>query len=83
MKTIAVTIDEPSLAAIDQLARATGRRAPGKRANRSELVRRAIREFLARQRRQHREERDRVILAAHRETLRRQAEKLVAGQAEP
>lgn len=83
MKTIAVTIDEPSLAAIDQLARATGRRRPGKRANRSELVRRAIREFLERQRRQHREEKDRGILAAHRETLRRQAERLVAEQAEP
>ncbi len=83
MKTIAITIDETSLAAIDQLARGAGRRPPGKRANRSELVRRAVREFIARHQRLEREEKDRRILSAHRDLIERQAAALVAEQAEP
>lgn len=83
MKTIAVSIDEASLEAIDQLARARGRRRGGSPANRSEVVRRAVQEFIARERRHEREEKDRRVLAAHRELIARQAEALVAEQAEP
>lgn len=83
MKTIAISIDEESLAAIDQLARAPGRRRGPKPANRSEVVRRAVQEFIARHRRVEREEGDRRILAAHRELIARQAKALVAAQAEP
>jgi metal-responsive CopG/Arc/MetJ family transcriptional regulator len=85
MKTIAISIDEASLQAIDRLARAGGRaRRPGRRAgSRSEIVRRAVQEFIARQQRHAREEQDRRILATHRERLGRQATALVAEQAEP
>lgn len=84
MKTIAISIDEASLAAVDRLASATARRGGGKKgANRSEMVRQAVREFLARQRRHEREEKDRRILSAHRTEIERQAALLVAEQAEP
>jgi len=84
MKTIAVSIDEASLAAVDRLAQAAGRRRGRKRAaNRSEVVRRAVQEFIARQRRNEREERDRRILGTHRDRIERQATALVAEQAEP
>ena len=84
MKTIAISIDEASLAAVDRLAQAAGRRpGGGKKGNRSEMVRQAVREFLARQRRQEREEKDRRILSAHRTEIERQGASLVAEQAEP
>jgi metal-responsive CopG/Arc/MetJ family transcriptional regulator len=85
MKTIAVSIDEASLEAIDQLARARarGRRRGAGPGNRSEVVRRAVQEFIARERRLEREEKDRRVLAAHRLLIARQAEALVAEQAEP
>ena len=77
-------MDEASLAAVDRLAQSAGRQRGGKKtANRSELVRRAVREFIDRQRRREREEADRRILAAHRDRIERQAEALVAEQAEP
>jgi metal-responsive CopG/Arc/MetJ family transcriptional regulator len=82
MKTIAISIDEPSLAAIDQLARATRRRG-ARPTNRSELVRRAVQEFVARHRRREREDADGRIIAVHRKLLARQAEALVEEQAEP
>lgn len=78
MKTIAISIDETSLAAIDRLARAAERRSSGKRANRSEVVRRAVQEFIARHQRLEREEKDRRILGAHRDLIERQAAVLVA-----
>jgi len=81
MKTIAISIDEGSVAAIDRLARAAARRGGRKRANRSELVRRAVREFLARQQRHEREEGDRRTLSTRRELIGRQACVLVAEQA--
>jgi metal-responsive CopG/Arc/MetJ family transcriptional regulator len=84
MRTIAISIDESSLAAVDRLARAAGRREGGKKgANRSKVVRQAVREFLARQRKNEREERDRQILSAHRSELKREAAALLAEQAEP
>jgi metal-responsive CopG/Arc/MetJ family transcriptional regulator len=84
MKTIAISIDESSLAAVDRLALASGRRRSGRKtANRSEVIRQAVQEFLARRQRQEREEQDRRILAAHRDELERQAAALLAEQAEP
>ncbi len=84
MRTIAISIDEASLAAVDRLAQAAGHRRGGRKtANRSEVVRQAVSEFLARHRRREREERDRRILSAHRDEIERQAAALLAEQAEP
>jgi metal-responsive CopG/Arc/MetJ family transcriptional regulator len=84
MKTITISIDEVSLAALDRLAQAAVRR-PGEKkgANRSEVVRQAVQEFLARRRNQERGERDRRVLSAHRGEIERQGASLVAEQAEP
>ena len=85
MKTIAISIDEASLVVIDRLAKAAGRgQGQGRKTmNRSEVVRRALREFIARHQRHEREEKDRQILAANRKRLEREASALVAEQAEP
>jgi metal-responsive CopG/Arc/MetJ family transcriptional regulator len=84
MKTIAISIDEASLAAIDRIAQAAGRRRGQKgQANRSEVIRRAVREFISRGKRREREDSDRRILEANRELIERQAEALVGEQAEP
>jgi Arc/MetJ-type ribon-helix-helix transcriptional regulator len=84
MKTIAISIDEASLAGVERLTQAARRRKGGrKRANRSEVVRQAVREFLERQLRQEREARDREIVRAHRGRIGREAAALVAEQAEP
>jgi len=83
MKTIAVSIDEASLAAVDRLARASAsRRGARKATSRSKLVRQALQEFLARQRRDEREEVDRRILRSQRGALARQAAALVSEQAD-
>jgi len=82
MKTIAISIDEASLAAIDRMAQAAGRRRGRKGVvNRSEVIRRAVREFIARGRSRERGERDRLILASNRELIERQVEALVGEQA--
>lgn len=89
MKTIAISIDESSLAAIDRIAGERAARARGavkaraRKANRSAVIRSALRDFIVRRQKQEREERERVILKAHRERVRRQAEALVAEQARP
>lgn len=84
MKTIAISIDEASLAAIDRLAQQARRgRSRKGRTNRSEVIRRAVREFIIRSRKREWEESDRQILAANRELISRQAEALVSEQAEP
>jgi metal-responsive CopG/Arc/MetJ family transcriptional regulator len=88
MKTIAVTIDDETLKAIDRLARRSprGGRPTGKRPrrpNRSELVRMALHEFVARHAALDREERDRALIAKHRALLARQAAALVGEQDEP
>lgn len=84
MKTIAISIDETNLMAIDRLARSSGR-GPGRkgRMSRSEIVREAVREYVARRRREEREEGDRKALAASRDRIDRELEALVAAQAEP
>jgi metal-responsive CopG/Arc/MetJ family transcriptional regulator len=83
MKTIAISIDEASLAAIDRMAQRAGRgRGRKGGVNRSEVIRRALREFIFRNRKREREDGDRQILAANREQILRQAEALVGEQAE-
>jgi len=65
------------------MARTAGHGKGTKRAtNRSEMVRRALQEFISRRRKHEREEGDRKVLAANRERLARQANALVAEQAE-
>jgi len=83
MKTIAISIDEISLAALDRWARGadSGKGTKKRRQNRSEVVRRALHEFFARQARRAREESDRKVLAANRQALSRQAKALMAEQA--
>ena len=86
MKTIAISIDEPTLIALDrfaaELSQGGGRK--GKRPrNRSEIVRMAVQAFVARQEKLRREENERHVWARHRARLARQAAALVAEQAEP
>jgi metal-responsive CopG/Arc/MetJ family transcriptional regulator len=50
---------------------------------RSELVRQALAEFLARREREEREERERAAITRHRALLARQAKALLAEQARP
>lgn len=89
MRTIAISIDESSLAAVDRIAATRAVPARGgvssgsRRANRSAVIRLALRGFILTRQKQERDERERVILKAHRERLRRQAEALVAEQAQP
>ncbi len=78
MRTIAISIDEPTLAALDRLAQSA--RHPR---SRSELVRVAIAEFLARGARAEQERREHAAIRRHRALLARQAKALVAAQAEP
>jgi Arc/MetJ-type ribon-helix-helix transcriptional regulator len=75
MKTIAVSIDEPTLDALDRLVRK--RRVRGKR---SELVREALAEFLARREGQEREAIESAAIAKHRSLLNRQAKAMVTEQ---
>jgi metal-responsive CopG/Arc/MetJ family transcriptional regulator len=75
MKTIAISIDEESLAALDRLAR--GRR------NRSELVRQAVAELVKRLELERREVVERKALARFKKTLSRETAALMAAQAEP
>ncbi|HVT02916.1 MAG TPA: ribbon-helix-helix protein, CopG family [Thermoanaerobaculia bacterium] len=78
MKTIAISIDEPTLGALDRLAQ-KGR----VRGKRSELVREALAEFLARREGLEQEAKERTVIARHRALLARQAKAMVAEQAKP
>ena len=78
MKTIAVTIDDATLQALDDLVSGE----PLRR-TRSALVRAAVREFAARERRRQIEEREREIFRKSRKQLAREARLLVAAQARP
>ena len=77
MKTIAVTIDEPTLERMDRLVSV---RAKG---NRSALIRVAIQDYMARLERDAEEEHERGIFQRHRKRLERQAAALVKEQAKP
>jgi len=79
MKTIAVSIDESTLQHIDRLMAVES--VPWK--SRSEMIRQALREFVARLERLAEEEREREIFRRHRSRLNRQAEALVKEQAKP
>ena len=78
MKTIAVTIDEPTLQLLDELAASS----PQLR-SRSALVRTAIRQFAERERRRESEAHEHEILHKHRKQLARQARALITEQARP
>jgi len=88
VKTIAISIDDSTLEAIDRLVRqerpsGAGRRKGARRCTRSEIVRAALQAFVAGRERLRREVREGAILARHRALLTRQATALVAEQAEP
>lgn len=74
MKTIAISIDEPTLRAVDRIAR------DEKPASRSRVVRQALGEFIERRERQAREDQERKVLARHRARLAKEAAALVAEQ---
>jgi metal-responsive CopG/Arc/MetJ family transcriptional regulator len=76
MKTIAVTIDEPTLQRIDRLSKESMLWK-----SRSELIREAVQEFIARLEREAEEEREREIFHRQRARLNRQAAVLVKEQA--
>ena len=78
MRTIAITIDEPTLKLLDGLTTA----ARGRR-GRSALVRAAIQQFVERERRRAREAQEHQILRKHRRRLARQARALIAEQTRP
>ena len=77
MKTIAITIDETTLQHIDRLV--AGEEARCK--NRSQLIRQAVQEYVARLERVTEEEREGEILRKHRARLKLQATALVKEQA--
>ncbi len=78
MKTIAISIDEPTLSALDRLAQ-KGR----VRRKRSELVREALVEFLARREILAQEAMERAVITKHRMRLAWQTTAMVAEQAHP
>ncbi len=78
MKTIAITIDEETLAMIEELS---GRSNLFR--SRSALVRAAIRDYAAKLRRRIKEEREREIIRKNKDLLDRQLKALVEEQAQP
>lgn len=81
MKTIAVSIDEPTLAALERVTKRPRRGGSGHRPNRSEVVRQALQEFIERHERSAREAKERQVIAHHRGRLAREAAALVSEQA--
>jgi metal-responsive CopG/Arc/MetJ family transcriptional regulator len=79
MKTIAISIDEETLADLDRVAGVPG----PVRANRSRVVRLALREYLARSKQTADDARERDILKRHRGRIRQQAAALVKQQGRP
>ena len=80
METVAVTLDEKTLRALDAVS-AASRLRNGARPNRSLVVRTAVQEYVERQLRLESEEKERAILAKHRAGLAREAAALIRGQA--
>jgi metal-responsive CopG/Arc/MetJ family transcriptional regulator len=87
MKTIAISIDDSTLEDLDRIARvlqSAERGSPRRRtANRSKVVRAALREYVARHEREQEEQREREVFARNRRKLLRQARALVREQAKP
>ena len=79
MKTIAMTIDEPTLKRIDRLMLSDA--VPWK--SRSEVIRHAVQQFIARLERADEEEREHEIFRRHGARLNRQAAALIKEQAKP
>lgn len=77
MKTIAITIEESTLERLDRL---TGK-GRSKRHTRSEVIRRALEEFIARLDRQKEDDREQAIIQKHYKRLNREAAALVRAQA--
>jgi metal-responsive CopG/Arc/MetJ family transcriptional regulator len=77
MKTIAITIDEDTLASVDRLVE----RRAGK--NRSQLIRQAVADYISRLERLAEDQREDLILRRHRGRLARQTSALVRAQAKP
>jgi metal-responsive CopG/Arc/MetJ family transcriptional regulator len=78
VKTIAITIEEETLERVDRAAAAAR---SGATANRSQLIRTAVREYLARLERMAEEDRERHIVKRHARRLAQQAAALVKEQA--
>lgn len=72
MKTIAITIEESALERLDRVTSS-----PGKKANRSEVIRRAVEEYIGRLEGQLRDERERASIRRHRARLDREGAALV------
>jgi hypothetical protein len=90
MKTIAISIDELTLKAIDDIANPApaaggrGRRGgPRGGRSRSAVLRQFMQEAVARLKKAEQEARERRALAKHRARLARQAKALIAEQAKP
>lgn len=81
MKTIAISIDEAMLEAVDEFSADTARSAAGPKTNRSAVIRRAIGLLLEQEGRRQHEDEDARIFKARRDQLARQAEALVREQA--
>jgi metal-responsive CopG/Arc/MetJ family transcriptional regulator len=77
MKTIAVTMEESTLKRLDRLPRRGNRR----RRNRSEVIRKAVEDYLAKLERQAHTEHDAEIIRRHYRKLNRQAAALIRDQA--
>lgn len=77
MKTIAITIDEDTLARVDRLASRDGTN------NRSQVIRQAVQEYVSRLERATEDEREDAIVRRHRSKLARQTRALVREQAKP
>lgn len=78
MKTIAISIDEPTLERLDALAATSAQPR-----SRSALVRIAVQEFTEREQRRQTESQESEIIRRHRRRLGRQARALVGAQARP
>jgi metal-responsive CopG/Arc/MetJ family transcriptional regulator len=79
MKTIAITIDEDTLERIDRLL--SEQAAPDR--NRSQVIRRAVREYLTGLQKEAELAREQEIFRRHRRLLRQDALALVREQAKP
>ncbi len=77
MKTIAISIGESALLKLDRLAARTN----GKRLNRSEVIRRAVEEYISRLEDRRKEEQDEQVIRRHYKKFNRQAAALIREQA--
>ena len=78
MKTIAITVDEETMALIDKLYGSSG-----KFRSRSAFVRAAIREYAEGERRRLEEEQEREIIRKNKDLLDRELKALIDEQARP